>query len=112
MKKFQLKPREENFVLPVLLKLLTDKPKTNNQLIKELDDMGIKITPIRVRAIIHHIRNHSMECVLSNRWGYYISYDKEEIAAYCISLELRADSIKFASDGIKEWMKTNYAKLS
>lgn len=105
---FELDSREEGIILPEILKLIESKPKTSGEIIFLLEEQGYKLSPIRFRAIIHHIRVNEIAMVISGRWGYWISNDPEEIFAYCQSLDARADSIKAASSSIRRMLSKRY----
>jgi len=109
-KNFNLSLKEQDEIVPQLLSILTDKPKTNRQLISELLFLGIETNAIRVRAMIHYIRIKELAPVISNSLGYYISYDPVEVFSYCNSMELRAKSIAYASTGLRQFIRSHYTK--
>lgn len=111
-KEFELHNNEIDIILPELLKLINYKPKTSGELIFELEKLGYKLSPIRFRAIIHHIRVNEIKIILGGRGGYWVSDDPEEIFNYCQRLDGRADSIKEASSSIRRMIRQKYTNLN
>lgn len=60
----------------------------------ELEDRAFKLTSVRLRKIIHHIRvNNLVPLLCSNSKGYYLALSSEEVREYLAGLKVRIDSI-------------------
>lgn len=109
----QLNPltEEEKILIPkiikVLLKTSKNRPIYTNQLIKGINErkeqFGLtnNFTGSRLRKIINFLRVNKLLAVISNKKGYYVSYDKEDIKTTIASLRERAASIQAAADGLE-----------
>lgn len=60
-----------------------------------------KFTDVRLRKIINYYRTNSILPVISNKNGYYVSYNIEEIDLMTHSLTQRANSILGCVFGMK-----------
>lgn len=95
---------EEFRLLPLIVDGLKTKigkvnAITNNKMVKAMKAHGHKITPPRLRKIIHHIRITGLiERLVATSKGYYITNDKEELEDYIESLTQRAESITRIAD--------------
>ena len=68
---------------------------TNNEMLQAMKSMGEKVTPSRIRKLIHFIRVKKLvpNLVSSNK-GYWIATTMEEIEDYVQSLQERINSIE------------------
>lgn len=96
---FELTPKEENEIVPAMIKALVKKTGkenavTNQQMIEGLKSWGLKTTAPRIRKMIQYIRiTGQVERLMATSKGYYISNNKEELEVYIESLVQRADAI-------------------
>jgi len=59
----------------------------------ELEDRKFKLTSVRLRKIIHHIRvNNLVPLLCSNSKGYFIGQSSEEVREYLAGLKHRIDA--------------------
>jgi hypothetical protein len=65
---------------------------------------GTKLTEPRLRKITNFLRSAKILPVMATSKGYYISFNKDEIAKQILSLEQRRDAIQSAIDGLKLWI--------
>jgi len=70
-------------------------------------NLKTKLTDARLRKIINYYRCNTILPVISNKKGYYVSYDEEEITNMCKSLSQRISSIWSATSGLAKFLKTN-----
>ena len=60
-----------------------------------LVDYGYDIKEIRMRKIIHYIRdNWLIGCLIASNRGYHVTQDKEEMRAYIETLHGRVEAIE------------------
>lgn len=100
--------------LNVLLQGFATKTKKNPITEKELvirvnsqyQNLGLpkRITGVKVRKLVNFIRVNAMLPLIATSKGYYISYDKEEIANQIKSLQERSNSILSASNGLNKFL--------
>ena len=89
----------EMSILPIIVSGLETKVGkenaiTNIEMVKAMKGAGHKLSPPRLRKIIHHIRITGLiERLVATSKGYYVSNDKEELEDYIESLMQRAESI-------------------
>lgn len=68
---------------------------TNKQIVSTLAPKGYKVSDVRVRKIVNHIRkNNLVEGLIATSAGYYISTDPAEVADYIESLAGRENEIR------------------
>ena len=95
----ELTDYEKEQLLPLVVEGLRvrigkDKAITNDRMVMALQARGPKITPPRLRKIIHEIRiKGDVPFLIATSRGYYVSHDKAEIRDYVESLHQRAESI-------------------
>lgn len=91
-------------LVPVLIRGFETKTKANPikapEIIKSMKGFGYKISEPRLRKICNHIRSNGLLPLIATSNGYYVSYDRDEIAAQIRSLRERADSINNCANGL------------
>ena len=109
----RLNPDEDQVLIDRLIQLFKRTDETHpifaDQIIKffnkKIDDGKLNIngrmTDIKLRKCINHIRKHSLLPIISNSKGYYMSSDVQVISNMITSLESRCESIKQAADGLR-----------
>ena len=77
-------------------KIGREKAVTNERICKGVQyHLGFKITPARMRKIIHYIRINKMVVnLIATSEGYYVATCKEEVIDYIESLTQRIKSIE------------------
>ena len=96
---FELTPKEQNEIVPAMVKALEKKvgkenAVTNKQMIDGLKTWNLKTNAPRIRKMIQYIRiTGTIERLIATSKGYYISNDPKELINYIESLNQRADSI-------------------
>jgi len=83
---------------PVTAKIICDKYNS-------IPGIVGKLTDIRLRKIVNHIRHMGILPILSSSKGYYVSYDPEDIRLQIESLRDRADAILFSAEGLEGFLK-------
>ena len=73
----------------------------NNKFFKESD---AKFTGVKLRKFCNYIRSKSLLPIIATSNGYYISYDKTEIALQIESLEQRSEAILNSVNGLKFYL--------
>jgi len=102
----ELNEYELDTLLPIIVKGLNNKKGKDNSITnvvmcKALKERGYKISDVRLRKIIHHIRvNNIIPLLLATSKGYYISMDTLEISDYVKSLDERINSIMIIRDSL------------
>jgi predicted GTPase len=95
----ELNEYEEQVLLPVLVagletKIGKEKCVTSTYICQSMKDAGYKITPARLRKLVHEIRVKKLiKNLISNNKGYWVSNNVDEINTYRQSLKERANSI-------------------
>lgn len=95
----ELTQYEESTLLPIIVAGLREKAGkkkavTSTYICQSMKDAGYKITPPRLRKLIHEIRVRKLiPNLISTSKGYYISSNYDEIEKYKTSLRERANSI-------------------
>lgn len=91
---------EREVLLPIIVKCLSrhvgkEKAITNSRMCEALVDSGYDIKEIRMRKIIHYIRdNWLIGCLIASNRGYHVTKDKEEMKAYIETLHGRVEAIE------------------
>lgn len=62
-----------------------------------------KLTGVRLRKLVNHIRTNGLLPLIATSRGYYVSSDKDEIVNQIRSLREWASSINKCADGL-EWL--------
>lgn len=68
----------------------------------EMKGLKIKMTGARLRKMVNFIRVNGLLPVIGTSRGYYVSYNKAELAMAIDSLEERARSISNAAIGLRK----------
>ena len=77
--------------------------KTLNFRQKELG-LEFKLTQVRLRKMVNFIRCNAIVPLIGTSNGYYVSYNKEEVAKQIQSLNERASSIMNAANGLNKFV--------
>lgn len=91
---------EKNTLLPIIVRGLTNKigatnAVSNSHICISLRNKGYKVTEVRMRKIINHIRTHGLvTCLVASGKGYYRAESRQEVADYIESLKGRENAIK------------------
>lgn len=91
---------EKNTLLPIIVRGLTNKigatnAVSNSHICISLRNKGYKVTEVRIRKIINHIRTHGLvTCLVASGKGYYRAESRQEVADYIESLKGRENAIK------------------
>lgn len=106
---------EEVKLLPVMIKGFNLHKKSNpikaSEIVNSMNDfikfkeLKIKMTEVRLRKFVNHIRINSLLPLIATSKGYFVSDDPEEIKLQVKSLWERAKSIKDAADGLVIFIK-------
>ena len=62
---------------------------------------NIKLTPSKVRAMIHYLRTEHHAPIIGTSKGYHMAKNQAELNDQIKSLEQRARSIQFVADALK-----------
>ena len=102
--------KEDEKLIPIIIKILSKTSKNHTiygkEIVKGIVDRKSKLeiksfSEIRLRKIVNYLRVYQILPVITNKDGYFVSYDKEDIIEMCVSLDSRAESIKAAADGLR-----------
>lgn len=91
---------EQDTLLPIIVMGLMNKvgaasAVSNSHICKSLRSQGYKVTEVRVRKIINHIRTHGLvTCLIASGKGYYRAESRQEVVDYIESLKGRENAIK------------------
>ena len=77
------------------------------RLVNEKMNLDFKLSEVRLRRIINYYRINSILPVLSNKTGYYVSENVNEIRDCIDSLTQRATAILDTTFGLEKWIKNN-----
>jgi predicted GTPase len=89
----------ENRIIKIMvpkLKMNIGKKKavTNREITSQLKILGYKVSAVRLRKVIHHIRiNKLVTNLVSTSDGYYRAENQEDVEKYVKSLQQRINSI-------------------
>lgn len=109
-----LSPEEVIVIMPVIRVLYTasyEKPMKSPEIVSIINrnrdkiGAGVRFNGIKLRKIVNFIRSESILPVIATSRGYYVSFDKQEIADQIKSMEDRADAILHAKDGLVNFLK-------
>ena len=94
------------YVFKLLMSATKEKPITATQIALAVKThFQSRFNSVHVRKIINEFRRQELP-VLASHWGYWISYNKEDIADQIISMTGRIEIQKEALQGLKNLMKT------
>lgn len=91
---------EQDTLLPIIVRGLMNKvgaasAVSNSHICISLRNKGYKVTEVRIRKIINHIRTHSLvTCLIASGKGYYRAENRQEVVDYIESLKGRENAIK------------------
>lgn len=105
---------EEKKLVPILISgfksKTKDNPITGSEIVdainRKKDSLGLSknFSEPRLRKLTNFIRSAGIMPVIATSNGYYVSYDKEEIALQIQSLEQRAAAILESANGLKKYL--------
>jgi hypothetical protein len=95
------------YVFKLLMSATKEKPitSTNIALIVKTK-FNVKFTTVHVRKIINEFRREELP-VLASHWGYWISYDKQDILEQIISMNNRIAVQIEALSGLQNLLKNS-----
>ena len=103
---------EELHLAELLIKSFKARSKTNPVTAKEIVkgvnrtyNLKTKFNDARLRKIVNYYRTHSIIPLLSCKYGYYVSYNEDEIRSNINSLTQRATSILDCVYGLERLIK-------
>lgn len=91
---------EKNTLLPIIVRGLSNRTGaanavSNGHICISLRNKGYKVTEVRIRKIINHIRIHGLVTYLiASGKGYYRAENRQEVVDYIESLKGRENAIK------------------
>ena len=96
-------------IMEILRKLGKNKPMKSAQLVaiinhKFYKESDAKFTGVKLRKFCNFIRSKSLLPIIATSNGYYVSYDKTEIALQIESLEQRSEAILNSVNGLKFYL--------
>ncbi len=101
---------EEKELIPVFIKGFETKygkenAVTSKEIVARLQYGYKKITEVRVRKIINHIRNNNLiPGLVASSSGYYVTSDPQEIKRYIDSLDGREAEIRRTKQSFKQYL--------
>ena len=63
---------------------------------------GIKLSPAKVRSMVHYLRTELHAPIIGTSRGYYMATDIKDVTGQITSLEQRARSIQSVADALKK----------
>jgi hypothetical protein len=106
-----LTPEEKfiNSIMEILFKYKKNNPIKSVQLVaiinhKFFKESDAKFTGVELRKYCNYIRSKSLLPIIATSNGYYVSYDKTEIALQIESLEQRSEAILNSVNGLKFYL--------
>ena len=108
----QLTDYEINTLLPAVLSGIKkyigkENAITSDMIVTRMRSKGYKITGVRLRKIIHFIREHALiVCLVGGSNGYYVSRDRKDIMDQIDSLRGRESSIRSVRIKLEESLKS------
>ena len=93
----------------IMRNLTKNKPMKSAQIVERINKQiyktsDVKFTGIKLRKFCNYIRSKSLLPIIATSNGYYVSYDKTEIALQIESLEQRSESILNSVNGLKFYL--------
>lgn len=107
-----LTPEEKELtfaIMQILMKLKKSKPMKSVEIVERINKQfyktsDAKFTGIKLRKFCNYIRSKSLLPIIATSNGYYVSYDKTEIALQIESLEQRSEAILNSVNGLKFYL--------
>ena len=95
-------------IITILSKIKKDNPIKSFELVnlinKKLSIADVNFTGVKLRKYCNYIRSKSLLPIIATSNGYYVSYDKKEIALQIESLEQRSEAILNSVNGLKFYL--------
>lgn len=95
-------------LIPAFKKRTLDNPILANEICTKVNDtmnIDFKLTEVRLRRIVNYYRVNSLLPIISNKKGYYVSYDVNEIRSCIDSLTQRINSMLECTYGLERIIK-------
>ena len=107
-----LTPEEKELtlsIMQILMKLKKSKPMLSSEIVELINKKHFvgasnKFTGVKLRKYCNYIRSKSLLPIIATSNGYYVSYDKNEIALQIESLEQRSEAILNSVNGLKFYL--------
>jgi hypothetical protein len=107
-----LTPEEKELtgtIIEILGTLKKSKPMLSSELVEMINkkhfvNSKYKFTGVKLRKYCNYIRSKSLLPIIATSNGYYVSYDKSEIALQIESLEQRSEAILNSVNGLKFYL--------
>lgn len=107
-----LTPEEKELtieIMQILMKLKKNRPMKSVQIVELINrrlfkNKDVKFNGVKLRKYCNYIRSKSLLPIIATSNGYYISYDKTEIALQIESLEQRSEAILSSVNGLKFYL--------
>jgi len=107
-----LTPEEKELtveIMQILMKLKKNNPMKSVEIVELINrkfykNSDVKFTGVKLRKYCNYIRSKSLLPIIATSNGYYISYDKNEIALQIESLEQRSEAILNSVNGLKFYL--------
>lgn len=102
---------DKKLVIPFLIKLLKTGKYSSTQIITDFYKSPVSrmypktLNDSKIRELVNYIRRNQIEPLLSNRTGYWISYDIVEIYESYNDLSNRIEKMEDACQGLKKMMR-------
>lgn len=95
----------KSYVLKLLMSATKQKPITSHHIVIAVKaHFGAKFNGVNVRKIINEFRRQELP-VLASYWGYWISYNKEEVLEQIVSMQGRIAVQQEAVNGLQNLLK-------
>jgi hypothetical protein len=103
---------EEKFltvsIMEILVKFKKNNPIKSVELVEIINQQFYSrekiFTGVKLRKYCNYIRSKSLLPIIATSNGYFVSYDKNEIALQIESLEQRSEAILNSVDGLKFYL--------
>ena len=108
---------EELELIPLVIngfkKYTKENPIKSHKVISSFNDFLLnndkykirKITDVRLRKLINHIRTNGLQPIIGSSKGYYVSFEADIIEEQINSLKERANSILGCANGLSKFLK-------
>ena len=101
---------DKQIIIPFLIKLLKTGKYSSTQIVANFYKSPVSrmykysFNDSKIRELVNYIRRNQIEPLLSNRTGYWISYDIVEIYESYNDLSNRIEKMEDACQGLKKIM--------
>lgn len=107
-----LTPEEKELtvsIIQILGTLKKSKPMLSTEIVelinkKHFVNSTYKFTGVKLRKYCNYIRSKSLLPIIATSNGYYVSYDKNEIALQIESLQQRSEAMLNSANGLKFYL--------